>query len=59
MKTRIEFTATLDVYTDGPESEDEAAPWVRGALSGGDKHAGDFTTFLGKVTSVGQVGDDE
>lgn len=55
MKTRIEFTATLDVYVD----PDDPESWVSGALERGDKHASNYTTWLREITAVTRVGDDE
>jgi hypothetical protein len=57
MKTRITFTATADVY-DEADARDPAGS-VRHALFRGDTHAGDYTTFMGQVLSVAEVGDDE
>lgn len=57
MKTRITFTATLDVWDTDDARDPEGC--VRRALLHGDKHAGDYDTGLGSVTSVVFVGDEE
>ncbi|AWN05271.1 hypothetical protein SEA_IBANTIK_47 [Streptomyces phage Ibantik] len=60
MKHRIEFTATLDVYDDDEELDSiSAAGWVHAALLYGDKHSGEFTSFLGEVTDYYSVEDEE
>lgn len=60
MKIRIEFTGGVDVYTDGEDFvPEDAEGWVHAALLRGDKHASSYTTWLGEVTSIKPVGDDE
>lgn len=62
MKSRIEFTGTLDVYDDEESGEmrpEDARNWVCHALERGDKHASSYVSWLGQVTSVSRVEDDD
>ncbi|MFD9205929.1 hypothetical protein ACFVZM_06575 [Streptomyces sioyaensis] len=55
MKTRIKFVGYVDVYG----SPDDPESWVEGALTYGDKHADRHSSWLGKIVSVEEVGDDD
>ncbi|CAM5404666.1 putative protein OS=Streptomyces microflavus OX=1919 GN=Smic_80760 PE=4 SV=1 [Streptomyces microflavus] len=59
MKTRIEFTAFVDVDTDEPMTDTLVRTWVRSALHLGDKQADRFTSTLDDVTRVSLVSDNE
>jgi hypothetical protein len=59
VKTRIEFTAFLDVEGASDMSPVDAAVWVRKALLYGDKHADGWTLHSSDLRMVETVGDDE
>jgi hypothetical protein len=55
LKTRIKAVVYVDVYV----TPDDPASWVEGALTYGDKHASNHSSWLDEVLSVEEVGDDE
>jgi hypothetical protein len=59
MKTRIEFTAFLDVEGVEDMSPVDAARWVRGTLAAGDKHVDGWCFHSSDLRMVETVGDDE
>ncbi|MGW6638510.1 hypothetical protein [Streptomyces cyaneofuscatus] len=60
MKTRIEFTAFLDVLDTDSMTIEQARERVRTALLlGDDKADGEYETFMDDVTFFSPAGDDE
>ncbi|MFJ6720530.1 hypothetical protein [Streptomyces sp. NPDC091259] len=54
MKTRIKFVGYVDAFVTPDDPED----WVNGALTYGDKHASNHTSWLGEILSVEEIDDD-
>ncbi|MFF9525404.1 hypothetical protein ACF1DV_25995 [Streptomyces achromogenes] len=59
MKTRIEFTAFLDVEGITNMNPVDAVVWVRKALLCGDKHADGWALHSSDLRTIEVVGDDE
>lgn len=59
MKTRIEFTATLDVEGATGMTPVTALDWVAAALLYGDKHGDGFSVHSPDLRTIEVVGDDD